>query len=692
MNINNITAVIAEWYRVRDLNIAHVAVHQLQCTRLCSDIRYTDEGWMFFVTPCLRDNRDLSTYRRPKVLVQSKFFNRLNKWLKEREIIGDLNGVHFCKAEALENVKAIARELWRSLNTDLSLTMLDLSHIDTPECWKMILSTSIDPSSTYYTEAGSDLFLRDYQAVSFLRKFEGFTFDDVDPERNAVKVWLEAERKCKETNQRFRDADFDKEELQILFAVKRTIQQILGPSPSIADIREHLRFGPGASASCPSGFTSILDKLDNASTVSTRSASIVERVLESSPLEGLIPKLMVSSCTRVGFVPKRWNVHRPIEVPEDIDVPCQLSLGSLIRLRLKKFGLDLDTQADRNGELARIGSIDGSYMTEDLQSASDTIAYELVRYLLPTGWFNLLSRFRSPIVEISNEKNDGSKETVFYRLNKFSAMGNGFTFELESLIFLAITLVSGGPCYSYSRKLPKDIGVFGDDIVCPSSFRYDLEFNLDLCGFTPNEEKSFATGKFRESCGQDFYAGAPVRPYFQKKELTDVTTLYVLANGLRRVSVRSMFSFASDLRYRSVWSTAVHLIPKDYRVFGPESLGDTVIWANPEDGIDGEWPIHTNQSWTYRTGPATLIQRGINLFAYSGSTLIHGWGLVKGGFVSEPYINRSPSVLRKTASSSKLRLKTASIVPRTFRRDAYRSRFKRSTFVFSIKYDCPAFR
>ena len=690
MNIN-IPAVIAAWYNNRELNLANYAVHQLQCVKLIPDIRYTDTGWMFFVTPYLRDNRDLSTYRRPKLIIQSRFFNRLNRWLKKHDIIGDLNGVHFSKAEALENVKAIARELWRSLDTDLSLTMLELSHIDTPDSWKMILSTSIDPSSTYYTEAGSDLFLRDYQAVSFLRKFEGFTFDDVDPEINAVKVWLQAERKCRETNQRFVDMDFCKEELRVLFVIRKTIQHILGPSPSIAEIREHLRFGPGASASCPSGFTSILDKLDHATTVSTRSASIIGRILESTPLEGLIPRLMVSPCTRVGFVPKRWNVHRPIEVPEDIDVTCQLSLGTLIRKRLKKFGLDLDTQADRNGELAREGSQFGTYMTEDLQSASDTIAYELVRFLLPTGWFNILSRFRSPIVELTSEKY-GKKETIHYRLNKFSAMGNGFTFELESLIFLAITLTSGGPQYSYRKSMPKDIGIFGDDIVCPTSFRYDLEYNLDLCGFTPNEEKSFSTGKFRESCGQDFFAGAPVRPYFQKKELTDVTTLYVLANGLRRVSVRSMFYYASDIRYRNIWSTVVHLIPSEYRVFGPESLGDSVIWANPEDGISGEWPIHTNQSWTYRTGPATLIQRGINLFAYAGSTLIHGWGLVKGGFVSEPFNNKSPSVLRKMARSSKYELKTASLVPRTFRRNSYRSRFKRSTYVFSIKYDCPAFQ
>lgn len=495
MNIQP-TAVIAEWFRWQQETIAHRAIHVIinGLKPRKKSVSFSFDVWMFFVTPHLRDKRDLSTYRRPRYL-PSQFNDKLNRFVKKLGIIPSLDKAHIAPSEGHQMVIAAAQKLWKALDTDLSLTLLDLSHIGTPESWKMILSASIDPSSAYYQEVGSDLFLRDYQAVSFLKKYPGFTFSDINPEYNALEKWLEAERECGETNRRFEEFAFDNYDMKYLFVIKRIIQDILGPSPSLTDIRENLRVGPGASASCPSSFSSILDKIDQVKTVSTRSASIVERILESSPFEDIIPRLIVSPCTMIGFVPKRWNVHRPIEIPEDIDMFCQLSIGTLIRRRLKKFGLDLDTQATRNGELARIGSINGSILTEDLQSASDTIAYRLVEFLLPKGWFNILARFRSPIVSYK----DPTGKEYFLRNRKFSAMGNGYTFELETLIFLAITLASGGPTYSYTKKCPTDVGVFGDDICCPIAFRDTLEYLLYICGFTANLEKSFSTGKFRES-------------------------------------------------------------------------------------------------------------------------------------------------------------------------------------------------
>jgi hypothetical protein len=83
----------------------------------------------------------------------------------------------------------------------------------------------------------------------------------------------------------------------------------------------------------------------------------------------------------------------------------------------------------------------------------------------------------------------------------------------------------------YSLRYPGLFSVFGDDIIVPARC-YDrmLRF-LRLMGCTPNEEKSFGSGSFRESCGHDYHDGYNVRPVFLRKLDTE-TDLVVLANLL----------------------------------------------------------------------------------------------------------------------------------------------------------------
>lgn len=99
------------------------------------------------------------------------------------------------------------------------------------------------------------------------------------------------------------------------------------------------------------------------------------------------------------------------------------------------------------------------------------------------------------------------------QLEKFSSMGNGFTFELETLIFWALV--------ESLRDLRSQTGgrvsVYGDDIVCPSDIATDLIELLDFCGFEVNTKKSHWAGLFRESCGEHFFRGKNVTPIYQKE-------------------------------------------------------------------------------------------------------------------------------------------------------------------------------
>lgn len=209
------------------------------------------------------------------------------------------------------------------------------------------------------------------------------------------------------------------------------------------------------------------------------------------------------------YVPKSHKTSRTIASEPSLNMMFQLATHEQLSFFLSRRGIHIPTQQERNRDLARLGSIDGSYFTMDLTSASDSISIELIRLLFPQQWFDWLMFIRSPSVTLPNG------ETV--ELHMISSMGNGYTFALETLVFLAITYAT---YYVEGRKLRfptshenGEIGVYGDDIVAPNdAFMYEqLCYVLEQLGFIPNREKSYAEGVFRESCGGDYTLGHDVR-------------------------------------------------------------------------------------------------------------------------------------------------------------------------------------
>lgn len=666
-------------------------VHSTQSIQ--RDVNYSNEALDFFIGHALRDKRDLSSYYAPRIGAWTKFSHLVHKYALQLGITGGLKGRSWSRKVGLRMVKDIAIELWRSLDTDLTHTLADLAEIDDTLSWRMIIQTKVDPTSPLYHN-DSDLFYRDYQAVSFIRKYEGLDIG-VNTKLEALKSWIKAEEDCYLTNMRFTLEEFTKDERMRLFAMKKFIQRVLGPCPSITDVCENARFGPGASTSIRASFSSIFEKIDRTVTTGAPAFKIAERfaqkygnVFQNKPDVSDEKNLLT-------FVPKTALVGRPVQVPEDYPVLLQLGLASLLRNRLKKWGLDLDTQADRNGEFARLGSIDQSFATTDLTSASDTISYMVVKALLPTGWFNLLNALRARSTTIVDP--DNPEQSWVWRNNKFSAMGNGYTFELESLIFLAATVV--GCNAHHDRKHPNDIGVFGDDLCFPTKYVETVHSNLTLLGFTINLSKSYSAGPFRESCGQDYFLGAPVRPYFQKKEVTDVTHLYSMANGIRRVSARSLINYGCDSRYRPVWDNIIRRIKPEDRSFGPAQLGDSVIWGNPSDGCEGEYAVNVSGCWNYRIGPIKAHSRKANIYAYSGQTLMLAWLLQSHGFTPKAFDKDAEKLrqfLKWAKSPEAIEMpwtREPTVLQRTLRKDAKQTvRFARSVLTALIQSDCPPFR
>jgi hypothetical protein len=155
------------------------------------------------------------------------------------------------------------------------------------------------------------------------------------------------------------------------------------------------------------------------------------------------------------------------------------------------------------------GSLYGELATLDLSEASDRVSNQLVREMV-AHWPNVaaaLDATRSRKAEVLGKT---------YRLAKFASMGSALCFPVEAMVF--VTIIFCGIEEALNRQLTKGdiqsfrrrVRVYGDDIVVPTEFAVQVAGKLEVFGLRVNTGKSFWTGKFRESCGREYYNGHDV--------------------------------------------------------------------------------------------------------------------------------------------------------------------------------------
>lgn len=224
------------------------------------------------------------------------------------------------------------------------------------------------------------------------------------------------------------------------------------------------------------------------------------------------------TCDVISQVPKNSTINRTIGITSFVPLAAQGVCGDYIRRCLKHHGIDLDTLADTHRTLAEVGSRLGNLATIDFSMASDTISRGLV-------WAALNNSRSSDRCRELYHKLCGCRtweytiDGVCYTYNKFSAMGNKFTFELESLLFTAIARAIER-LYHFQTPYCRKATSLGDDTII-----YALDLLLGRykpliiglyaeLGLRVNPEKSFFTGSFKESCGADYRNGAYVRGFY----------------------------------------------------------------------------------------------------------------------------------------------------------------------------------
>ena len=437
-----------------------------------------------------------------------------------------------------------------------------------------LVNLTVDPCA--YDDP--EVFFKDYQVVSLLRKCVDLP-TGIDLDSEAKKAWYAAEKQCCMTNVRMlkhlgvspfeatRDLAID----DFLKIVKRKVRELMGPVPS--ELFE-ARHGPGATLMDRGKLTTIPDKMSSRPTCTAASRCLLPFWGQTAWARGLMQDspnrsdpLEVNHDRFVG-VPKDATKNRGICVGPSLNTFYQLGVGRHLRRRLSRHGYDLKMGQSLHRKVAGWASLDGSYATIDLTSASDTVSYNLVKLLCSESWFEVLETLRIPSTLI-----DGKIQ----RLHKFSAMGNGYTFELETIIFSAIC-ESVMDHFGLTPKPGRNVFVYGDDLILPAECCKLLYAVLSYCGFKVNTKKSFTEGPFRESCGGDFFLGKAVRPHFIESYPSEPQQWISLANGLRRTG----FCEETKVWYRPylkrAWFYALNQLPSSIRrLRGPSYFGDVLI-------------------------------------------------------------------------------------------------------------------
>lgn len=340
-------------------------------------------------------------------------------------------------------------------------------------------------------------------------------------EKAAVTSFLHGERLCRITNRRLEfyelfpermDAGLHKQFVRAMNFVQRT----LGPVKAFLDsIPSGVRLTSGATENSPRHRSMPFLKLKGPARMPRESYAFATSL--ATHMGVTPPRHIEVSRNRLALVPKNWKTHRMIACEPSGLLPFQLAFDAFIKGRLKRLhGIDLSNQ-DLNKDMARLASVFDNWATIDLKMASDTLSIALVKWLVTSEWWDVLKRLRSP-----NWVSDG-RAGVYA---KFSSMGNGCTFGLETLIFAACSHAVGS----------KSLCVYGDDIVIESERADDLVALLRFVGFRTNIDKSFINGPFKESCGGDFVCGVDVTPHYLKELPKHGTELCHLVNGLSSVT------------------------------------------------------------------------------------------------------------------------------------------------------------
>lgn len=432
-------------------------------------------------------------------------------------------------------------------------------------------------SPSVYLETDTRKFADDYMLTKLCSKMPPVV--ETDLSGPAIEAFLAAEDSCRTTNLKVIHDQLDSLLQEVgcsVRALRRAINKILGRAPSLASCGEAGGWGPGSNLD--------LKRSEATPEAKCGSVTVTYKLCEALAKAGVagghnlrIPAWLAGPYklvpgNMIATVRKNAKTDRTIAIEPAINSWFQKGVGAFMRKRLKRFGIDLNDQSIN--QKAALLAQRLLLATLDLSAASDSIALLVVELLFPDDWFQLIAVTRSERGTFGQRGDVLNGSPEWFEYQKVSSMGNGFTFELESVLFTAICLACGVPTY--------DINVYGDDIIVPRQYSAKVVEVLQVLGFSLNQEKSFTDGLFFESCGVHVFQGCDVTPFYMKELLNGPENYMHMANELRLYATRLGALGYSVRRYKSVYSRLVRRIPATLKVRGPAG-GGICLFSNVDE-------------------------------------------------------------------------------------------------------------
>lgn len=461
----------------------------------------------------------------------------------------------------------ILKKTCQQIDTPRSLTVFLLAHYGEI---RQLLDLDINPDHYDTPSAFAD----DYLVTEMIKKSQALD-TGINCEEVAYQKWISAEKQCADANEvleSYMCGSVIPTRLHVNRVIARAIQichKTLGPLTrrTLQLVYDEMEFGPGATASVK-GIVTRGRKFTNP--VPKTSQRLLAFGLFCTPhlWREKIQGFSVQDHNELVFVPKNAKTHRAITIETDLNIYVQKGIGRVLKMKLNNLGIDTETQWRVNRHLVSRAYSD-ALCTIDLSSASDTVSFNLVRLFLPDDWFDLLCWARP---EFTSYKGN------LHSLEKFSGMGCGFTFELETLIFHSILVA----CKELSHSA-SPISTFGDDMICGLDIMEDVVDTLSFLGLKVNSDKSYGKSAFHESCGADFFKDQNVRPVYLRYGNFDHEKefcIYLYCNLLRRYASHRNGGYTCDGRFLPAWLSCFTRLRTDRRTFVPS-------WDYESHGIVG---------------------------------------------------------------------------------------------------------
>jgi hypothetical protein len=282
--------------------------------------------------------------------------------------------------------------------------------------------------------------------------------------------------------------------------------------------------------------------------------------------EGRQPSIAYS---RLKFVPKDWKTSRSICMEpiayQWAQQGVRLWVERMISEGILKRHIVLKDQGV-NQFYSRVGSMTRLLDTIDLSSASDSVSWDLVSKIFPAKVLKYLAGTRTRMVEAPNGD--------FISIKKFAPMGSALCFPVQSIIYSAVCIYAGICAvhgYSWEEIIPDFAGnvealytwtfgvgpydrspllpfvCYGDDIIVDTATTSIVIRALQSLGFVVNEDKSFVgQSSFRESCGEHYFDGASVTPfYFKVKRIGDRLSIESLAGVIEHANKAGFYGYTN---------------------------------------------------------------------------------------------------------------------------------------------------